>query len=225
MMGFIGSNRQRSFWFGSPMYSFMNSSSGNFMFSIVCVVRKPSCTFMNGVSTASAARRAMSARSQASCALRPNKIPQPQSATLITSSWPQWTLSECEVKRARADVENDGQPLAGNRVEHFLHQHEALAAGEIRHASAREREAFARRGGGMFGLRLDERERVAPEILFAVGDFGFVTRAHRRRGRDRVRARAVSDVGFDPHDARRAIRCAGNSGVSEVRRLVAHRIK
>ena len=75
------------------MYSFMNSGSGSRTVSTVCVVRKPSCTLKNGVCVASAARRAIRQKSPASWALRPKIMPQPQSATDITSSWPAWTFS------------------------------------------------------------------------------------------------------------------------------------
>ena len=75
------------------MNSFMNSGSGSRTVSTVCVVRKPSCTLKNGVCEASAARRQIRQKSPASWALRPNSMPQPQSATLITSSCPAWTFS------------------------------------------------------------------------------------------------------------------------------------
>ena len=77
---------------GSPTNSRRSSSSGSSTFSSVCVVRKPSWATMNGVSPASAVRRAMAARSAASWALRAKTIPQPVSATAITSSWPAWML-------------------------------------------------------------------------------------------------------------------------------------
>ena len=63
------------------------------MFSSVCVVRKPSWATMNGVSLASAARRAIAARSATSWALRATRIAQPVSATAIRSSWPAWMFS------------------------------------------------------------------------------------------------------------------------------------
>jgi len=56
----------------------------------VWVVRKPSWTTNHGVSPSSATRRAMAVRSAASWALRAKKMPQPASATPITSSWPAW---------------------------------------------------------------------------------------------------------------------------------------
>ena len=59
---------------------------------MVCVVRKPSWTTNQGVSPSSATRRAMAVRSAASWQLRAKKMPQPQSATPITSSWPAWML-------------------------------------------------------------------------------------------------------------------------------------
>ena len=93
MSGLAGSIRLMSFSRGSPMNSFMNSGSGSRTRSTVWVVRKPSCTLKNGVCVASAARRAIRQKSPASWALRPKIMPQPQSATDITSSWPAWTLS------------------------------------------------------------------------------------------------------------------------------------
>ena len=44
---------------------------------------------------------------------------------------------------AGADVEDDGQALAGDRVEHLLHQDQPLAGGEVGDAPAGEGEAFA----------------------------------------------------------------------------------
>ena len=93
------------------MNSFMNSGSGSRTLSTVCVVRKPSCTLKNGVCDASAARRAIRHRSPASWALRANSMPQPQSATLITSSCPACTLSPWLVS-ARAPMLN----TAGSRL-------------------------------------------------------------------------------------------------------------
>ncbi len=52
---------------------------------------------------ASAARREIRQKSPASWALRAKIMPQPQSATDITSSWPAWTLSPWLVK-ARAPM-------------------------------------------------------------------------------------------------------------------------
>ena len=125
-------------------------------------------------------------------------------------------------ERARADVEDDGQTFAGNGVEHFLHQHEALAGSEVRHATAREREAFAGRCGGVLGLRLHERDGVAPQVLFAVRHGRFVAGAHRCRGRDGISARAVCDVSIDPNDAASAVGSGGDAGVGDLFFLVAH---
>ena len=61
---------------------------------MVWVVRKPSCTQRNGVSVSSATRRQIAVRSAASCALRANRMPQPVSATPMTSSCPAWMLSD-----------------------------------------------------------------------------------------------------------------------------------
>ncbi len=93
------------------MYARIISGSARRTFSIVWVVRKPSWTEKKGVHEASAARRAINPRSCASCALRANSMPQPQSATAIASSWPACTLSACELK-ARAPMWN----TAGRRL-------------------------------------------------------------------------------------------------------------
>ena len=97
MSGICGSIRLRMCSDGWPTNSFMKSGSGRRTFSMVCVVRKPSCTFRNGVSASSAVRRAISAKSPASCALRAYSTPHPQSATPTTSSWPACTFSDWEV--------------------------------------------------------------------------------------------------------------------------------
>jgi hypothetical protein len=91
--GLFGSIRFISFVFGSPTNSFMNSGSMSRTVSTVWVVRNPSWTLKNGVYVASATRREMRQKSPASWALRAKSIPHPTSATLITSSWPAWTLS------------------------------------------------------------------------------------------------------------------------------------
>ncbi len=64
----------------------MKAGSGNRTVSIVWVVRKPSWQHRKGVWEFSAARRAISARSATSWALEAKRIPQPVSATAITSS-------------------------------------------------------------------------------------------------------------------------------------------
>ena len=92
----------------------------------------------------SATRRAIAVRSAASWALRANSMPQPVSATAITSSWPAWMLRRLARQRARADVEDDRQPLAADDVQDLLHEHQALAGGEVRDPAAGEREALGR---------------------------------------------------------------------------------
>src|SRR5436309_12884579 len=85
------------------MNSFMNAGSHKRTVSTVWVVRKPSWTLKNGVFDASAARREIRQKSPASWALRAKIMPQPQSATDMTSSCPAWTLSPWLV-RARAPM-------------------------------------------------------------------------------------------------------------------------
>ena len=112
-----------------------------------------------------------------------------------------------------ADVEHGRQPLAGDRVQHFLHQHEALAGREIRHPSAGRREALAERRRRMLALRLDEHELVAPQIGHAVDDGLIEAAAHRRGAGDRKRAAALRDVRLDPHDGFGAVARGRDAGI------------
>ena len=127
-------------------------------------------------------------------------------------------------QRPCANMKNDGQPLARNRVEHFLHQHEALTGGEVRHAPARERKAFASCRGRVFRLRLNECDHVTPEVLLPVGDFSFIARAHCSGRGDRIRTCPMSDVSVHPDDATSAVGSCGNSRVRDIFRFVAHKI-
>ena len=110
---------------------------------------------------------------------------------------------------AGADVEDNRQAFSGNRIEHLLHEDEALAAGKVGHPPARQREAFAGACGRVFGFGLDECQQVAPEILLPIGNLGLVARAHRRAGSDGISAGALGDVGIDPDDPTRAIGSRG----------------
>ena len=85
-------------------------------------------------------------KSPASWAFRAKIIPQPQSATRhhivvagVDIESPGWS------KRPGSDVHDDRQPLARDRVQDLLHQHQALTGGEIGHASRRDRESLRRR--------------------------------------------------------------------------------
>lgn len=104
-----------------------------------------------------------------------------------------------------ADVKNSGQALSRDRVQDLLHQDEPLAGGEVGDAPAREGKPFAGGRRGMFGLQLEEEERLAPEILLAVGLRHLVPGAHVGGRGDRVGAGALGDVGLDPDHRLRAV--------------------
>ena len=97
-----------------------------------------------------------------------------------------------------ADVENDGQALAGDRVQDLLHQDESLAGSEVGDPAAGDRETLAGGGRAVLGLRLDEGEFLTPEVLLAVGDLGLVAAAHGGGRSDRICAGALRNVGFHP---------------------------
>ena len=97
------------------------------------------------------------------------------------------------------------QALAGDDVQDFLHQDEALAGREVRDSTAGKGKALGGRGGGMLRLELDELRPSAPEIRRAVGHRDLVDRGHGRRGRDRVGAGAIADPGLDVSDGFRAV--------------------
>ena len=143
MRGWDGSIRLRSFSFGSPMYSFISSGSGSRTFSMVCVVRKPSWTFRKGVSLSSAARRADQGEVASALGVlghddAPAGVGHAHDVVVAGVD-----VEAVAGERAGADVEDDGQALAGDDVEHLLHQDQALAGGEVRHAAAGEGESFA----------------------------------------------------------------------------------
>ena len=77
-----------------------------------------------------------------------------------------------------ADVENDGQTLAGDHVEDFLHEDESLARGEVGHPASSDGEAFTGCGRAVLRLRLYEGEFLSPQILLTVGDFNLIAAAH-----------------------------------------------
>ena len=127
-------------------------------------MRKPSWTTKNGVSVASATRRAIAARSAASWALRANRMPPAgvgDGHDVVVAGVDVQGLAG---QRAGADVEDDRQPLAGDDVQDLLHQHETLAGGEVRDAPAGERDALGRRCGRVLRLGLDEAQRRAPQV-------------------------------------------------------------
>ena len=143
-------------------------------------------------------------------------MPQPQSATLITSSWPAWTFSALAGERPGADVHHHRQPLAGDRVEHLLHQHEALAGGEVGDPAAGDGEALADGGGRVLALRLDEDERVAPEVRRPVHDRGVEAAAHRGRAGDRIGAGRLADPDLDVDDGLGAVARGRDPGIREM---------
>ena len=109
--------------------------------------------------------------------------------------------------RQSADVKDDGQPLAGDDIEHLLHQDQPLPRCEVGHTPASQRKAFGGRGRRVLALRLHEVHAFAPQVGLAVGDgLGVVGAHHCRRG-DRKRTCALRDLGFDPTDRATAVRC------------------
>ena len=108
-------------------------------------------------------------------------------------------------QRPRSDVKHHRQPLAADHVQHFLHQDQPLPGGEIGHSSAGQREAFARRRRAVLRLRLQEHHRLAPQVFRPVGELHREAVAHRRRGRNRIGARALRDVALHPHHRARSV--------------------
>ncbi len=116
-------------------------------------------------------------------------------------------------ERPGADVEHRRQPLAGDRVEHFFHQHEPLARREIRHPPARRREPFAERCARVFTLRFDEHQLVAPQIRHTVGHCLIEPAAHRGGTGDRKCTATLRDAGLDPDDGLGAVARGRNARV------------
>src|SRR5262249_285369 len=77
--------------------------------------------------------------------------------------------------------------------------------GEVGDAAAGHGEALADRGGRVLTLRLEEHERVAPEVLVAVHDGGVEAAAHGGRAGDRVGPCRLGDVDLDVDDGLRAV--------------------
>ncbi len=116
-------------------------------------------------------------------------------------------------QRARADVEDDRQPLAGDDVEHLLHQDQPLPRGEVGHAAAGQRKAFRRRGRRMFALRLHEDHVLAPQVGLAVGHGLRVVGAHHRGRGDGVGTCALRNLGLDPTDGAAAVGCGRDARI------------
>jgi hypothetical protein len=111
------------------------------------------------------------------------------------------------------DVHDHRQPLAGNRVQNFLHQHQSLAGGEIGHAAAGYGKTFADARSRVFALRLEKHEGIAPEVFLAVHHRSVKTAAHGRRTGDRIRSRRLTDVRLHMHDRFRTVAGGGNAGI------------
>ena len=116
--------------------------------------------------------------------------------------------------RPGADVEDDGEALTADDVEHFLHQDQSLARGEVRHPTPCKRVAFRGGRAGVLRLGLDEDQRGVPQVALAVGYRLTVTDTHRRRGGDGVGAGALSDVRLDVNDVARTVGDGRDSGVA-----------
>ena len=83
--------------------------------------------------------------------------------------------------------------------------------------TARDGESLARSRCAVLGFGLDKGQFALPHIFQAVGYGYLVSAAHCRRGSNRVRARAVGDVGFDPDHHSRAIGGRRNTGEGDLR--------
>jgi hypothetical protein len=116
---------------------------------------------------------------------------------------------------ARADVEDDRQALAGDHVQDLFHEHEALAAGEVRDPAPGDREPLAHRRRGVLALRLEEQQRIAPEVLHPVHDRRVVAAAHGGRAGDRVSPGGLADLDLDVHDGFSAVARGRDAGVLE----------
>ena len=116
-------------------------------------------------------------------------------------------------ERPGTNVEHCRQPLAGDRVQHFFHEYEALTGSEIGHPAARRREPFTKRCRRMFALRLDEHELVAPQIGHAVHNGLVEPATHRRGAGDRKCTAALRNVRLHPHHRLGTIARGGDSRV------------
>ncbi len=118
-------------------------------------------------------------------------------------------------QRPGADVEDHGQPLAGDGVEHLVHEDEPLPGGEVAHPPAGQGEAFTRSSRAMLRFRLQELQLIAPKIRRPVGHRGAVAAAHGRRGCDGVRTCRLGDVGVHPNNRAGPIGCGRDAGIGE----------
>src|SRR5262249_15635491 len=71
---------------------------------------------------------------------------------------------------------------------------QALAGGEVGDAATGDGEALAHGCRRVLAFRLEEHERIAPQVLLAVHDRGVEAAAHGRRAGDRVGAGRLGDV-------------------------------
>ena len=122
-------------------------------------------------------------------------MPQPVSATAMTSSWPAWMLSAWLVSARAPTWKTTGSRLPLMTYRTSFIRTRPWPGGEVRDPAAGERRAFGRGRRGMLGLGLDEAERRPPQVGPAVGDGGLEDRGHRGRRRDRVDAGDLARAG------------------------------
>ena len=114
---------------------------------------------------------------------------------------------------AGTDIKHHTQSLARDRIEDFLHQHQALPGGKISDPSACRCKPFTKTRCRMFTLRLNKNELISPKIRNSVAHRLIETTSHGRGTGDRVRSRALTDVGLDPNDCLGAITRCGAAGI------------
>ena len=116
-------------------------------------------------------------------------------------------------ERPRPNVHHDRQALAADRVEHFLHEHEALPRGEVGDAAAGHGEPLAHARRRVLALRFEEHERVAEQVLVAVHNRGIEPAAHRGGTRDRIGTGRLADGDFHVNHGFRAVARRGDARI------------
>jgi hypothetical protein len=122
-----------------------------------------------------------------------------------------------DVQRVRGqgpgpDVKDAGQALAGDGVQHLLHQHQPLAGGEVGDAPSGQGKPFAGRRRTVFGFRLNEGQRIPPQVALAVGHRLLEAMPHGSGGGDRIGTGSLADVRLHPGHVFRPFRGSGKAG-------------
>ena len=79
-----------------------------------------------------------------------------------------------------ANVKDDRQSFTRNRVQHLMHQYQALARRIVAHSAAGDGKSLTGRRRTVLRLRLQKHQLVAPQVAGAIGDGGSVASPHRR---------------------------------------------